>query len=158
MCLGGRLRATSLVPEYAWFLLPIVGLLWQLGGTFNRWYRRAGVPCTIFIFSLLYGISWQSSLLSSILLYTVTTLPFTIRKDGEIKGWTSWAWMWVLGALYGLPSQVLRLSPVAVIVPCIVVGTFGTLSNLRGTSQLAPWKMCEFFFGVSVAYGFCLSF
>ena len=145
------------VTEHIWFIVPLCGLLWQLGGTFNRWYRRAGVPCVIFIWCLLFGASWLSALLSSILLYTVTTLPFTIRKDGEVKGWYSYAWMFVLGLLYALPSQVLQLSLSTALIGCILVGSLGTLSNHRVTRRYVQWKFFEFCAGSFVAYSFCMA-
>jgi hypothetical protein len=151
------LRVTSSVGEYVWFIVPICGLLWQIGGTFNRWYRRAGVPCVIFISCLLCGISWLSALSSSILLYIVTTLPLTLIGDDITKHWQNWVWIWILGLLYALPSQVLQLSLSAELIGCILVGSLGTLSNLPMSHRFAPWKLVEFCYGSFVAYSFCVA-
>ena len=144
------------IKEYVWFLLPIAGLLWQLGGTFHKDWRRIVLPCTIFICCLLFGSSLLSSLLESILLGIVVRLPFTIGGD-SIRRWWQFLWLFLLGAIFGCPALFLQASLSAILVPCVVVGTLSTLSNTPQTAKWFPWKFCEFCFGASVAYPFCLA-
>jgi hypothetical protein len=144
--------------ELAWLLAPICALLWQLGGYRWKTLRREGVPLSILSFGLIFsGFSW-GLLLSALLLWCVIRLPFTLVGDSLHDFWGNWAWIWVLGALYGLPSLVLRLDPLAVLAPLLTVGLLGTSSNLPRLSRFAPWKLVEGAIGFSVAYPYCLVF
>jgi len=146
----------TVIKEYVWFLLPVAGLLWQLGGTFHKDWRRIALPCVIFICCLLFGTPWLLSLCASILLAIATRLPFTLKGDSVISCWQNWAWIWIWSFLLQLPSLFLHTRLETLIVPLFLTGTFSTLSNISKASKLFPWKMVEFFVGASVAYPFCL--
>jgi hypothetical protein len=139
--------------ELAWLAMPLVGLLSQIGGTYNKLYRRIGVPSVITLVSfLLVGFQWWLPVLF-ILIFVVTTLPFTLKGDSLYSHWFNWVWIWILGYLLGLPSVLLGWKGALYsLVPCFTQGILGTISNIRGTAHLAQWKMVEGLVYIAMAY------
>jgi hypothetical protein len=142
--------------ELWWFLCPICSVLWQAGGTWNKLWRRIGVPCVILTSCLLSGICLWQSLLASILLFAATTLPFTLRGDSVKSYWYNWVWIWVWALLLLLPSQLLQLDLTTVVIPLIALGSLATLSNISWSARLVQWKFFEACAGILVAYPFCM--
>jgi hypothetical protein len=149
--------------EWVWFSAPIYGLLWQLGGTFNKLYRRIGIPAlSILIAWVFLGWSyWWIAL--AITQFITLILPFTLRGDSVLGAKINWAWIWILGYLCGLPSLVIGVlhglywQPfVASLIPCLTLGIWGTLSNINATREFSLWKWVEFVVGGAVAYPICL--
>ena len=144
--------------EVVWLLCPLVGLLSQLGGTYNKSFRRIGVPLIITVANLLFlGFSWWLPLLL-ISIFAVATLPFTLIGDALDKSWVNYIWIWLAGYLLGLPSLLIsRHGWIYALVPCITQGIIGTLSNVKVTAKYFPWKFCEFIIWASMAYCYALS-
>ena len=147
--------------ELVWLILPVVGLLSQLGGTFNKIIRRLGVPTIITLAYLTFlGWSWWLPVLF-IAVYGVATMPFTLVGEGLGASWINYLWIWVSGYLLGLPCVL--IAPTAsqgllwAIVPCLVQGIFGTLSNVKATAKYFPWKCVEFSVWASMAYCYALA-
>ena len=149
--------------ELVWFIMPTIIILWQLGGTFNKLFRRLGFPIVASCAPLFYlGWSWWWPLLFG-LCFLVTTLPFTLKGDGINEHWFNWIWIWILGYLYGLPSIVIglcgghtALALLVALTPCIATGIVGTLSNVPATSKYFPWKECEGVIGFFTAIPYAL--
>ena len=144
--------------ELVWLICPIVALLSQLGGTYNKSYRRWGVPSVITIAALSFlGFSWWLPVLF-LSIFVASTLPFTLIGDGLKASWLNWVWIWVAGYLLGLPSLILdRHGWLYAFVPSVVQGVIGTLSNLKATEKSFPWKFCEGIIWFSMAYCYALS-
>lgn len=145
--------------ELVWLILPLVGLASQLGGTYNKLYRRWGVPSIITIAALLFlGFSWWLPVLF-ISIFSVSTLPFTFIGDSLQQHWFNWIWIWIAGYLLGLPSVLLsgERGLYFALVPMAVQGICGTLSNVKATSKFFQWKFCEFIIWASMAYCYALS-
>jgi len=143
--------------ELAWLTLPLVGLLSQIGGIKYKLFRRLGVPLVIAgVFFLLSGFSWRLPVLF-IFMCLATRLPFTCIGDKLSSHWFNWAWIWIAGYLLGLPSILLSWrGALYALVPCVVQGLFGTLSNIRATAKYFPWKLCEALFYMAMAYPYIL--
>jgi len=144
--------------ELIWFLVPLCSFLWMLGGTWKKQFRRIGVPTAITLASFLFlGWSWWWLALWPAY-FVVTILPFTLIGDDIHENPLNWAWIWVAGAILGIPAMVLGivthqvvLSVALVAVPCLVQGVFGTLSNVKATRNYFRWKSVEFAIGAAVA-------
>lgn len=142
--------------ELVWLLLPIVGLLSQLGGTYNKLYRRVCVPLVITGFSsLLLGFTWWLPVLF-ISVFGVSTLPFTFKGSSLYDHWFNWIWIWIAGFLLGIPSILIGGSIFSCFIPCVVQGIVGTCSNLKFTAKYFQWKFCEFIIWASMAYCYAL--
>lgn len=144
--------------ELVWLMLPVVGFLSQIGGTYNKLFRRLGVPLIITMSSfLLFGFSWWLPALF-LTIFGVACLPFTLIGDSLQASWVNWVWIWVSGYLLGLPSLFLSDSGwLYAFVPCVVQGICGTLSNIQATAKYFQWKFCEFIIWASMAYCYALA-
>lgn len=145
--------------EWVWILLNApVTLLWQLGGTVKKQFRRIGVPLVITLAAWLFlGWSWWWLALAAAY-FGVTTLPFTLIGDGVPEHWFNWIWIWILGALYGAPAIIIGIVTAQIIlslwlllVPMVAVGVWGTLSNVKATAKYFTWKFCEGIFGFATS-------
>ena len=144
--------------EMIWFALPVIALLSQLGGTFKKQYRRIGIPSLLTaVYLLYYGWSWWLPLLW-LSAFLPTTMPFTLLGDGVPSHWFNWVWIWIWASMYTLcPITVCLMKGGWVgylfssILPIIVLGLMGTLSNVKATANLFPWKLVEGF-GIGLAY------
>jgi hypothetical protein len=143
--------------ELVWLICPLVALLSQLGGTYNKSYRRWGVPSVITLAALLFlGFSWWLPVLF-FSIFAVSTLPFTLVGDSLHECWINWVWIWIAGFLLGLPCIILGGKLWFCLVPCIVQGVLGTLSNVKATAKYVPWKFFEGAVWFSMAYCYALS-
>ena len=148
---------------FLWLVISILASyvssrLWRAGGRWNKNIRRFGVP--FLIASLLYVFSgWSWSLPFLLLAYIgVLRLPFTLSGDAVQGSILNWIWIWIHGLLLGAP--IILISPAKwylAFIPMLTQGIFGTLSNIKETSHLAPWKFVECLVGFSVAVSICLS-
>ena len=131
--------------ELVWLLLPLVGLLSQLGGTYNKLFRRIVVPLVITLAAALFlGWTWWWPVLF-LCIFGVSTLPFTLSGNSLYDKWYNWVWIWVLGYLYGLPSLFLsKYGALYALIPMVITGIAGTLSNIKATAPYFQWKFCEF--------------
>ena len=145
--------------ELTWFAVPISGILWALGGTFNKAYRRIGVPVLLAAQVIIFiGFTWWVvGILAGYL--AALRLPFTLKGDSIHDSAINWDWIWISGALLGVPALFLglatgNLKEAAVVgtVPMIVQGILGTLSNLKTFREIIVWKLVEISVGMAVAF------
>ena len=150
--------------ELLWLSLPIIGLLSQLGGTFNKLYRRIGIPTTLVILYLIaqtFDFShflWLRYIIVWLWAFFCSTLPFTLIGNSIKEHWLNWIWVWVLGLLNGAIVLVLNYKLFyLILIPVLVYGTTITLSNIKVTAKYFQWKFVEFIIYVSVGYIFVLA-
>jgi hypothetical protein len=135
--------------ELVWFLLPLASMLWAAGGTWNKLFRRAGIPISVFLACLVFlGFSWWLPLIT-LPYFLVTILPFTLVDDSVPSHWVNWVWIWVWALLIGLASLGIGIltgfvgeslfSSLVMLIPALCC----TLSNVRATAKYFPWKLCE---------------
>lgn len=144
--------------EIVWVICPISSILWILGGTYKKQFRRLGFPVLMTTAAFLFlGWSWWWIGLFAAA-FGVTLLPFTLKGDGVPGHWFNWVWIWIAGACLGLPSLIIGLqtyqfplSLLLLIVPCLAQGLVGTFSNLAFSRKFFPWKFCESVIGFSAA-------
>ena len=150
----GMGRHVQMNLELVWLICPIVGILSQLGGTFNKLYRRLGVPTVITLSALLFlGWSWWLPVLF-LSIFGVTTLPFTLCNN-----WFQWVWIWIAGYLLGLPCVFISgwNGLIYALVPCLAQGICGSLSNIPVTAKYFTWKFCEYIIWAMMAYSYAIS-
>jgi hypothetical protein len=129
-----------------------------LGGTFNKLFRRWGVPTIITIASLTFlGFSWWLPVLF-LSIFAVATLPFTLKGASLHEHWFNWVWIWIAGYLLGLPSVILHKNGyMYAFVPFFTQGILGTLSNLKWSAKYVQWKFFEGAVWFAMAYCYALS-
>lgn len=148
--------------ELVWYLLPIAGLFRMVGGTWSHDVGRY-LFVAAFVMAYFFFIGWTWWLIAMAGAYFgVKTLPVTLIGDSIPEHWLNWVWIWALGFITGLPVLIpgiltgqAGLALLSCLVPTAVFGLFITLSNVKATSKIFVWKLCEFAMGVSVAYPLC---
>ena len=148
--------------ELVWFSIPIVMFLWQAGGTWNKIFRRILAP--IFLMSVLFlflGFKWYFLLFAPLLL-AAASLPFTLIGDSVHDNWINWPWIWVHGYLSGLPIVAVGAFAgpfweclLFALGTMAIRGVCETMSNIKGTSKLFVWKLCEGMAGLAVSLPVC---
>ena len=146
------------VREQVWFIVPIFGLFRMIGGT---WWKFIGrfLPPIVAAAAFYFFVGWSWWILAIVGAYMILkTLPFTLIGDSVHDSWLNWVWIWVLGYLngiacitMGIPMGMIMTAVLISLVPCVVYGITGTLSNLPKTRNWFVWKLVEFCFGASSA-------
>jgi hypothetical protein len=143
--------------EFIWLLCPLWSALYLIGGWKQKNWRRLGIPLTLFATGLLCHTPLLPLVYSSLLLAVCLRLPFTLIGSRIDSSAWNWIWIWVLGYLLSIPSLILRLDLITPLLPLVVVGILGTLSNRSQSAKDFPWKFVEGAIGFSLAYPFCLA-
>lgn len=143
--------------ELIWLITPIWSFLHAFGGWRNKNWRRLGIPLTLLASGLFFPTPWLPLVCSSLLLALCLRLPFTLIGNSVNSSAWNWVWIFVLPLLQSSPSLVLRIEPLAVVVPALVLGLLGTLSNVSLSSRFVPWKWYEACAGFLIAYPYCLA-
>ena len=145
--------------EAIWFLLPIAGILRMVGGTWKKAIGRFLPPMLVGLaFYFFVGLSWW--ILPIVGAYTLTkTLPVSLIGDGVSDSWMNYLWFPILGFINGIacltiaiPLGLIGTALFATLVPTVIYGLCITLSNVKATSKVFPWKFCEFMMGASALY------
>lgn len=148
--------------EIVWMMLPIAGLLSQIGGTWKKQVRRFAIPIMFAIVPIGFlGFNWLY-LTVGIIAFCLAILPFTLIGDSVNDSWLNWLWIVLLGVF---AAQV--ATPVAVVqgmraywlscwVPMVTMIVFGMGSNIPGLNWFFKWKFCEFAFWAATAVPICL--
>jgi len=136
--------------ELCWMVLPITGILSQIGGTWFKWARRYVIPVVAagMVWYFTGHFYWQ--LIPMMLgMYGAFCLPVTLKGDGIPEHWLNWLWLPLWGIL--ICSGVLWLH----LGYWLISLTFGlflailvALSNVPACAKFFQWKMVEFFEGV----------
>jgi hypothetical protein len=144
--------------ELCWFLLPLAGILSQIGGTWQKAFRRYGIPIAMATTWLLFKGFTPWLFLMVLIQFGAYCLPTTLKGDSIPKYAINWLWLPILGILQC--SSVITLKPdiwVASVILGIVLGSFYALSNLKFSANYFQWKFVECFSGMLPATVLCLA-
>lgn len=144
--------------EIIWFLVPICGLLSQIGGTWAKWVRRYLIPVLMGVMVFMFkGFTWN--IFPMVLAqFAVFTLPFTLKGDGIPENPINWLWLPIWGVLLCSPPLILNwhVWPATVILG-LFMAVLGALSNVKTVANWFQWKLVEAFEGIFPAIILCLS-
>ena len=124
------------------YLPAISSVLWALGGTYWKPYRRFILPVVFLIFSFIYNSKiklWRR--ISSCLLAMVA---FSL---GYGNG-HSWLYRFGIGTTYSLSSISYGIGAFQIITPILFFATFYLSNNFF--QSVFVWKICEAIVGFSV--------
>lgn len=146
--------------EMIWLLVPICGLLSQLGGSdyAPKAIRRFGIPLAMVVAILLFH-GWTWWVLPMLLTqWGAYTLPFTLVGDSVPGKAINWLWLPIWGILLCVSSLwiTLLIWP-GVLAVGLLVGLLGAASNLPWYSRWMQWKLVELFIGAGPAICTCWS-
>ena len=139
--------------ELIYILMMTSGvLLWTLGGTLWKGYRRIIFPITIFLFLLLYGLSWWQCLFSSGLLYGCSSLGYGTNSrwwlpHKDINGWHSSKLITAIS--YNFPALIIGYTWWFIVMPITFLSIFWA-SNNKSLEKDFVWKVCEGWTGLMV--------
>lgn len=148
--------------EIAFMMIPLAGLLSQIGGTWKKQIRRFVIPAMIAAVPIgFFGFNWLF-LVAGAAALVLAVLPFTLIGDSVPESWANWAWIVVLGLIAGLVALPVALATDSLNaylsvcwVPVLTLIVFGMGSNIRGLSWFFKWKFCEFAFWAAVVFPIC---
>lgn len=145
--------------ELCWLIVPVCGLFSQIGGTWEKAFRRYGIPILMAItWSVFVGWSWWL-LLMMVIQWASFFLPITFKGDSiPNNGWFNWVWLPILGVLQSSSPNVMNhdIWGVSVFLGCLM-GLFFALSNIPKTAKYFPWKFVEIFEGAFPATVLCFA-
>jgi len=138
--------------EMCWLVLPIVGLLSQLGGSpyVGKWIRRYGIPiiavATAWIFT---GHFYYGFIPMALHLYGAFCLPVTLKGDSIPKHLVNQLYLPIWGIILCSSALWLNTSYWLVAVICgLLLAILVFLSNIPKTAKYFQWKYCEMFIGM----------
>jgi hypothetical protein len=145
--------------ELCWLIVPVCGLLSQMGGTWNKAFRRYGIPILMAVtWCVFMGFDWRV-LLMALLQWGAYCLPITLKGDSvNGNGLLNWLWLPVLGIL--ICSSPLVMDTVAwpaTVIFGLTYGIFCALSNTPATAKWFQWKFVELFSGMFPAAVLCFT-
>jgi len=136
--------------EMCWLVLPIVGLLSQLGGTFWKGYKRFIIPIVAVATAWMFiGHFYYGFIPMMLHLWLGFTLPITL-KGNSIPEYTInklWIPLWAIF----LCSSALWLNTIYWLVAVIcglLLAILVFLSNMPKTAKYFQWKGVELFEGI----------
>lgn len=152
----------SINRELIWFLFPVIAILWQAGGTWNKDLRRLIIPHVLTLATILFCGFSMLTIVQFVAILTILRLPFTLFGNSIHSHWFNWVWIWISGALLGLTALPLGIQLNSVVytlvlamIPCFVQGICGTLSNIKCTARFFKWKFVEGMIGMAFALPYC---
>jgi hypothetical protein len=144
----------ELSKELAWFAMPVIAILSQIGGTWWKPARRFIAPAVLCLTLAVFGISVYRSILCGIGLSIGACLPITVGK-GDVREWWQFSWLFLLGYLLGLPAAIIAPEGFYLaLFPMVIYGGLAALSNFpdKRIANLVPWKFFEGFAWCAVCY------
>ena len=144
--------------ELIWLLVPLAGLLSQIGGTWWKGARRFIVPLLLGASAWIFGgFSWLI-IPMVIAQFAVFTMPFTLKGNGIKEHWFNWLWVPLWSVLLCSPPLILNYHvwPATLILGAILA-ILCILSNLKATERWFQWKLCEFMIGACPATVLCFA-
>lgn len=134
------------------FFIVGMSVLWRLGGSVKKEYRRFGAPVLLFIYSIIIGTNFIFSLVSAGALILVTHLPITLIGSEEKD---NLFWIIVLGQLFGatlIPFSLWDKWLVGIIGGIVFGGIYSNLIYLSVFSNYKfKWSYVEILFGATYA-------
>lgn len=123
---------------------PLVWLLWTAGGTFNKAFRRLGVPLLILTVCLLMKTDFIIAFIVSALSFAAYTLGYGGQK--------SWLFRGFAGCCYAISLIPLGLHPILLTIPVTFLLTFWLSRRFNSFS----WKVSEGLTSLSIALSLCV--
>jgi len=130
--------------ELVWMMLPLTGVLSQIGGYCWKAARRYGIPVVALVFvGITLGVDFLCFIMA-VHLWASYCLPVTLFGDSIPGDWRNWLWLPVWGVF--MCSSVLWLNwlywPV-VLICGLLMALLVVLSNIKATAKWFQWKFCE---------------
>ena len=129
-------------------VVPLCSMLFALGGTTNKAWRRYILPVVLYIGLLLLSCGLFKALASCGLLCLALHLGY---GDGK-----SWLYRFMVGCAYTIPSVLLGFTLWQVICPIWFITLFW-LSNFKWTAKEFIWKICELLFGTLIGITYIMA-
>ena len=140
----------ELSTEMCWLVLPIVGLLSQLGGTFWKGYKRFIIPIVAVVTAWLFiGHFYWGFIPMALHLWGAFCLPVTLKGDSIPKHLVNQLYLPIWGILLCSSALWLNIHYWLVAVICgLLLAILVFLSNMPKTAKYFQWKYCEMFIGM----------
>ena len=122
-------------------MMSLGGLLFSLGGTTNKLWRRYALPICLSIGLIALGCNWILSLLVCTCLSAALHLGY-----GEKHSYLS---KFLTGCLWVIPSTFIGWTEWQVITPVLWIMMFWLSNNWL--QKAFSWKYCEFLSGVLIS-------
>ena len=122
-------------------ILGLSGMLFALGGTHIKAWRRIVLPAALFGYLMGSGIGLLVALVVSVFLLIGLCFGYGEKVPYWEKG--------LIGLSWTLPRLLIGWTPWIVITPLVWVLLFW-LSNQKTTEKFFRWKMVEFITGVLI--------
>lgn len=141
-------------PDAVWVLVPMSAVLFALGGSGFKEFRRLGIPALMLVAALSVGAEWWKALVSAAGLALVLTKGYGDDLRSQIGAWYYPA-LYVLAALYGTAALPLSSDWKALILcPLIPSLIFGTLTLGSQRFDFPKWKIVEMAAGAATGFSF----
>lgn len=134
----------------AFSIILLCAILNRAGGKYNKNFRRWGIGLVLALYGYLHHLPfWYLCIATSHLF----RLQITFKGDDITAYWYNWAWLPVVGFLYGLVPLPLalpgKLELALVLAVCFsVLFTLAVvLSNIKKTANIFKWQYVELFYG-----------
>lgn len=136
-------------------LIASCAILNRLGGSKNKNWRRWGIGIALAIYGILTGVTWYYAL-ACIATSQLFRLPITFKGDSIPEHWYNWAWLPIVGFLYGLVPFPLSIPEWTngLIYAGVFGGIFGiivALSNIKATADIFKWDRVELVYGALIS-------
>lgn len=122
--------------------LTLSGLLFTIGGTYNKAWRRYALPLVTLVFLLMCGVNWMVCVGIALARVAAYCLGY-----GESH---TYAYKFIVFILYFLPTVILGFNWWLLFGPVLIITAF-KLSNLKLFENSFKWKSVEFMMGTLVA-------
>jgi len=136
--------------ELCWMVVPVTGLLSQIGGTWWKASRRFLIPITMAATWIVFdGWSWAVPAMM-VCQWGAFVLPVTF-KGGSVpdNGWFNWIWVYIKGLLICLSPLMFNLDLwIVAVILGLSYGVMVTLSNIPSTAKYFQWKLVEMYAGM----------
>lgn len=130
--------------NHEWLMIVAMGaggVLFAAGGTGFKWARRFVLPVVLTVVAGVSGIIWWKCAL-----YWVAQTGTLHLGYGEKLPYWRKALTFVA---YVIPTLILGFSWWQLITPILMLGLF-KLSNMKWSSNIFVWKVCEFIYGATI--------
>ena len=131
-----------------WLMIGIMawcGILFAVGGTKGKYWRRFVLPSGLLVVSLLSGVIWWKAVAMTLSLIVTLSLGYGERTPYWLKA--------AVFMMYGVSFLWFGFSLWIVLSPLLCFGLF-CLSNWKLTADSFFWKACEFLFGTFIGITF----
>ena len=136
--------------ELCWLILPLVGLLSQIGGTWWKAARRYFIPLvSVGMLWIWLGDFWYAFIPLAFHMFGAFTFPITKFGDSIPGDWRNWCWVPFWACVLCSPVLWLSFHYWHLALNCAGLLTLLVmLSNFKPTAKYFQWKLVEMFEGI----------